>query len=178
VIRGQLVLSEGPYPCYSCHVLNIEDPDTPWIGTVGPALNGVADRAADPRSSATGLSAADYLYQSIHEPTAYLVPGYGPLMPQLNVAECELQAIVAYLCTQSETGQPQCTIDMDAYAAQCGGAAPPSAAELTAEATQSLTSEATNDASALSSEATAESTIPAADASSAPVGEATSEATP
>jgi cytochrome c2 len=177
VIRGHDILASNVYPCYTCHTLNIADATQPWVGNIGPALNGVADRAAGPRSTVTGLSATDYLVQSIHEPTAFLVPGYGPLMPQLNLPDCELQAIVAYLCTQSETGQPQCTINTDAYAQQCAGAAAP-AAELTAEATETLTSEATSDASVLSSEATAESTVPAVDASSAPVGEATAEATP
>ena len=174
VIRGHDILASNIYPCFTCHTLNIEGAAQPWNGNVGPSLNGVADRAVGIRSQATGQSGADYIKQSVHDPTAYLVPGFGPLMPQLNVPECQLEAIVAYLCTVSETGQPQCSIDTDQFNQQCGGAAP--AAESTAEATANVsslsesTAEATSNLSSLS-EATTEAT-------SAPAGEATSEATP
>lgn len=180
VIVGHNLLASNIYPCFTCHTLNI-DAVQPWVGNIGPALNGVADRAAGPRSTATGLSAADYLYQSIHEPTSYLVPGYGPLMPpnlvQTTPNDCNLQAIVAYLCTQSETGQPQCTIDLDKYAQQCG--APAAAAESTAEAT--LSAESTVEATVAAEstvEATSEATSVPAEATVAPTDEATAEATP
>jgi cytochrome c oxidase subunit 2 len=170
VIVGHNLLASNVYPCFTCHVLNI-DAVQPWVGNVGPALNGVADRAATSRSTTTGLSAADYLYQSIHEPATYLVPGYGALMPpNLVTDECQLQAMVAYLCTQSDTGQPQCSIDLDQYAQQCGGSAAPvleSTAEATAEAT--LSAESTVEATAA-----AESTV---EATSVPADEATAEAT-
>jgi cytochrome c oxidase subunit II len=179
VIRGEQVLIDQPYPCFSCHVLSIDDPQTPWIGAIGPALNGVADRAAGPRSTATGLSAADYLYQSIQDPHAYLVPGFGALMPpNLVQSDCEIQAIVAYLCTVSDTGQPQCTIDEDAYAQQCVGAAgAPSGAESTPEAGAPL--ESTAEATAeLTGDSTAEATSePVVTSTPAPTSEGTAEAT-
>lgn len=165
---GHDILASNIYACFTCHVLNI-DAVSPWIGNIGPALNGVADRAATSRASATGLSAAEYLYQSIQEPTSYLVPGFGPLMPQLVVDDCQLQAIVAYLCTVSDTGEPQCTIDEEAYAQQCGrpgGAVAPSA---------DSTAEATSDAG-LVSEATAEATL-SADSTAEATAETTAEAT-
>jgi cytochrome c oxidase subunit II len=168
VIVGHNILASNKYTCFTCHVLDI-DAVAPWVGNIGPALNGVADRAATSRASATGLTAADYLYQSIHEPSAWTVPGFGPLMPQLNVPECELQAMVAYLCTVSDSGEPQCTIDLDAYAAQCGrpgGATAPSA---------DATAEAASDAS-LVSEATAEATV-SAESTVEATAETTAEAT-
>jgi cytochrome c oxidase subunit 2 len=166
VIVGHNLLASNNFPCFTCHTLNI-DAVQPWAGNVGPSLNGIADRAVSNRSTATGLSGADYIYQSIHEPTAYLVPGFGPLMPpNLVTDECQLEAIVAYLCTQSETGQPQCTIDMDKYAQQCG--APSSAA---AESTAEATSEAT-----VSAESTLEATVEATAAAESTV-EATAEST-
>jgi cytochrome c oxidase subunit 2 len=175
VERGYLILATGPYPCYTCHVLDIENPDNPWVGTTGPSLNGIGDRAVGIRSQATGLSGADYVYQSIHEPTAYLVPGYGPLMPQLNVPECDLQAMVAYLGTKTESGTPAYEIDRDAFEAQCGGAAP--SAETTAEATDEAGETDT------SAEATAEVTVeatsdPVATWTPSPETEGTAEATP
>jgi cytochrome c oxidase subunit 2 len=135
VERGRDLLASNVYPCYTCHVLG-DLADFQWNGNFGPSLNGIADRAAGSRATTTGLSAYDYLYQSIHEPNVYLVPGFGALMPQLNVPDCEVQAMVAYLCTQSDSGSPTCTVDQEAYAAQCApaGAAAAPAAEATAEA--------------------------------------------
>jgi cytochrome c oxidase subunit 2 len=139
VLRGESILASQVYPCHTCHVLSTET--LQWAGNVGPALNGVADRAAASRANATGLTAVDYLYQSIHEPGAYLVPGYSNLMPQLGIPECEAWSIVAYLCTLSDSGAPACTVELPA---QCQVAAPP--AEATAEATEApveATAEAT-----------------------------------
>jgi cytochrome c oxidase subunit 2 len=180
VIRGHQILASNIYPCYTCHTLNIPDAAAPWTGAVGPSLNGIGDRAVGVRAQSTGLTGEAYLHQSLQDPHAYLVPGYGPLMPDLGLDECTIQAIVAYLGTQTESGTPAFTIDQDAFAAQCGGAA---AAEATAEAT--VGAEAT-----VSAENTAEATIPPAgeepiEATAAPTtapttvptSEATSEAT-
>ncbi|MBI5667460.1 MAG: cytochrome c oxidase subunit II [Chloroflexi bacterium] len=160
VVRGEGILASQVYPCHTCHVLNTET--LQWAGNVGPALNGVGDRAAGPRSTATGLSAADYLYQSIHEPNAYLAPGFGPLMPQLNIPECETRSIVAYLCTLTSSGQPACTVELPP---ECGAGAPP---EATPEATAEGTPESSFDPSAPpsgegASNPTPEATAPAAD---------------
>jgi len=38
-----------------------------------------------------------YLKDSILHPTAKMVKGYQPLMPQMNIPESDLQAIVDYL---------------------------------------------------------------------------------
>jgi len=150
VARGRKILESDVYPCYTCH--NLSDlASANWIGNVGPALNGVADRAATTRSSATGQTPQEYLYTAIHQPQAYLVPGYGPLMPQLNVPECDVWAIVAYLSTQSSTGQAPFTFDQPE---QCKITAQPGA-EATAEATGEATVEATGEATG---EATAEVT--------------------
>jgi cytochrome c oxidase subunit II len=165
VLAGEKILTSGVYPCPTCHV----ETNLGWqpASPVAPSLNGVGDRAAGARSTATGLSARDYIYQSVHDPSAYIVPGFQPLMPQLNLPECQALAIVAYLCTQTDSGTPACTVDD--YAAKCGSNAPAAEAtsEATAEATSGVTSEAT---SSVTSEATSEAT-------SAPAGEATSEAT-
>jgi len=158
VLRGRKILESDIYPCYTCH--NLADlASANWVGNVGPALNGVADRAATTRSSATGQTPQEYLYTAIHNPTAYLVPGYGPLMPQLNVPECDVWAIVAYLSTQSQSGQapfkvdqpPQCAVSADSASAEATG-------EATTEATVEATGEATAEATAATTEATAEVT--------------------
>ena len=176
-VRGRNLLASDVYPCYTCH--NLADlASANWVGNVGPALNGVADRAATTRSAATGQTPQEYLYTAIHNPTAYLVPGYGPLMPQLNVPECDVWAIVAYLSTQSASGQAPFKVDQPA---QCVVSADSAGAEATAEATSTVTTEATAEAtSAVTTEATAEATTVGGEAiqqmGNAPA-EATTEAT-
>lgn len=151
VARGRKILASDVYPCYTCH--NLSDlASANWVGNVGPALNGVADRAATTRAAATGQTPAEYIYTAIHQPQAYLVPGYGPLMPQLNVPECDVWAIVAYLSTQSASGQAPFKVDQPPQCVVTGDSA---SAEATAEATSELTAEATSGASV---EATAETT--------------------
>jgi len=142
VARGRKLLASDIYPCYTCH--NLADLSSAnWVGNVGPALNGVADRAATTRSSATGQTPQEYLYTAVHNPTAYLVPGYGPLMPQLNVPECDVWDIVSYLATQSETGQAPFKVDIPPQCVISGDSA---SAESTAEATTAVNTEATAEA--------------------------------
>lgn len=156
--RGRALLESNVYPCYTCH--NLADlASANWVGNVGPALNGVADRAATSRSAATGETPQEYLYNSIHNPTDYLVPGYGPLMPQLNIPECQVWDIVAYLATQSESGEPPFEVTPPE---QCVVQGPPPGAEATPEVGAEATAEATGEATA---EVTAEAT------SNNPVGE-------
>ncbi len=105
VLRGLQILQTGPYNCRGCHTLTALG----WTGTTGPALNGVGDRAASVRSAATGLSPHDYIEQSILNPTAYLAPGYGPLMVvQPPPTEQDAYYISSYLCTQTATGESAC----------------------------------------------------------------------
>jgi cytochrome c oxidase subunit 2 len=179
-IRGRKILESDVYPCFTCHTLS-DLASANWVGTVGPALNGVADRAATTRSAATGQTPQEYLFTAIHDPQAYLVPGYGPLMPQLNLKECDAWAIVAYLSTQSASGQPPFQVDQPP---QCQISGEASGAEATAEATGEATAEATGEATA---EATTENSaggqaiqqIGGAPITSpvAPTAEATAEAT-
>jgi cytochrome c oxidase subunit 2 len=175
VVRGRDLLASDVYPCYTCHTLS-DLSSANWVGKVGPALDGVADRAATTRSAATGQTPQEYLYTAVHEPQAYLVPGFGPLMPQLNVPECDVWAIVAYLSTQSVTGQPPFKVDQPP---QCVVTADASGAEATAEATSESTAEATAETTA---EATAEATTEGGAAvqqlgSAVPPVEATTEVT-
>jgi cytochrome c551/c552 len=63
-------------------------------GFVGPDLTALADRAGD---RVEGLSAEDYVRQSVLDPRAYVVDGYDPLMPVLPVDTQELDALVEFL---------------------------------------------------------------------------------
>lgn len=148
--RGRALLESDVYPCYTCHVLS-DLASANWTGNVGPVLNGVADRAATSRANSTGLTPPEYLYQAIHEPTAYLVPGYGPLMPNLQIPECDSWAIVAYLATQSESGQAPFEVTVPEQCVIKGGPPGVQAATQAGEATAEATSEATVEPTATAS---------------------------
>ena len=113
VERGFQVLSGGAYPCAGCHTLDTLD----WTGVTGPNLNGVGDRA--PRRVA-GQTAEEYLVRSLHEPHEFLVPGFGPLMPEFQPENPDganympwedIQAVAAYLCVQTATGESACDLE-------------------------------------------------------------------
>ena len=87
--RGAKLIVE--YACSACHVAG--------EGRVAPLFAGIAGRAAGRR---TGLSASEYLRESIVSPGAHLVEGYANAMPG-NFGErlsgAEVADIVAYLLT-------------------------------------------------------------------------------
>ncbi len=97
-VRGQELfnqnnLGQGP-GCATCHLI---EPDKVKIG---PSLSGAAARA---QTRVEGLSAEEYLHQSILEPNAYVVPGFPSNVMYPNFAEQltaqDLADLVAYLLT-------------------------------------------------------------------------------
>jgi cytochrome c553 len=81
--------------CASCHEASLSNLFRP----VGPPLN-EAGRVAGGR--VPGLSAEDYLLQTITEPGAYVVPGYPDSMPRglaKDLSPEDLAALVAYLAS-------------------------------------------------------------------------------
>ena len=82
--------------CASCH--NGPDSSTGIYGV--PPLTSASDWAGDRRP---GMSAADYLAESMRTPSAFISPVFsgrhGPMtgMPDLNLDESEIAALVAYL---------------------------------------------------------------------------------
>ncbi len=122
VLRGEQVLASGQYPCSGCHTLTALS----WAGITGPNLNGIGDRAATVRSAATGETPEEYIHRSLYHPAEYLVPGFGALMPQFQpdagqpnfMPVDDNKAIVAYLCTQTATGESACDLsNLDAIIA-------------------------------------------------------------
>lgn len=80
--------------CASCH----DGPDTS-SGFFGfPSLKNATEWAGDRRP---GMSAAEYLAESMRTPSVFISPefrsGFGPGMPDLNLDEAEIVALVAYL---------------------------------------------------------------------------------
>ena len=89
VARGrQLYRSMG---CANCHEPNL------FGQRLGPPLDHIGPVAANRRP---GLSAEEYIRQSILDPGAYVVPGYQDSMPRdlgRDLAPTDLDALVAYL---------------------------------------------------------------------------------
>ena len=116
VLRGEQVLASGAYPCAGCHTLS----EMGWQGVTGPNLNGIGERAATTRSTTTGQTPEEYLFRSLYFPTEYVVPGFGPLMPQFHAEDpgapfympaSDGEAITAYLCTQSSGSESVCDLE-------------------------------------------------------------------
>jgi cytochrome c2 len=83
--------------CRICHSLE------PGVDLVGPSFAGIATRAA---TRVPGLTAEEYLYQSIAEPDAYVVEGFPPgqMVPNLTeiLTEEQIDDLIAFLMTLEE----------------------------------------------------------------------------
>lgn len=93
---GKAVFAQGTIGslpgCTSCHSLE------PGVNLVGPSL---ANVGAEAGSRATGLSAEEYVRQSIVAPSDYVVDGYGAgIMPagyKDQLTDQQLEDLAAYL---------------------------------------------------------------------------------
>ena len=88
----ETVLEEQP-GCSTCHSLE------PGEVIVGPSLAGIGTRAGE---RVEGLSAEEYIEQSIRDPDAYTVEGYDEgTMPSWDgiLNDTQIDALVAYLLT-------------------------------------------------------------------------------
>mgnify|MGYP000374134825 CR=1 FL=1 len=105
----------GNYGCGGCHALS----DFEWTGAQGPSLEGIGSRStqrADASGEAVGNPVdigAEYIVQSLWRSTDYLVAGYPAIMPYFHpdsstyrMPREDLIGIVAYLCTQTDSGNP------------------------------------------------------------------------
>jgi cytochrome c oxidase subunit 2 len=76
--------------CTACHSRE----GASMTGQIGPDLTDLAARAG---SRVPGLDAESYVRQSVLEPQAFTVQGFGPLMPTLPLTDPELDALVEFL---------------------------------------------------------------------------------
>ncbi len=80
------------YGCVACHRVGAAN-------GIAPSWVGIAGRAATRHPP---LTAAEYIYQSIVDPGAYVVEGYPDVMPKdfaQRISDQELGDIIAYLLT-------------------------------------------------------------------------------
>lgn len=79
--------------CAQCHQVEGSG------GRLGPDLSRIATVAATRRA---GISAEDYIRESIEEPGAYIVPGFNDVMPRdvlRGRSEFDRDSLVRYLLT-------------------------------------------------------------------------------
>jgi cytochrome c oxidase subunit 2 len=81
--------------CAGCHSVTADAPP----GGIGPALYGVFGRQERLTTGDTVLVDENYLRESIENPIAKVVEGYGPIMPSYagRLSEEELTALIVYL---------------------------------------------------------------------------------
>ena len=82
--------------CVACHTI---EGLAGAVGKIGPELTHVATNAS---SRVAGLAAEAYIRQSIDDPPAFVVEGFGPIMPatiRSTMSDTEFEDLVAYLLT-------------------------------------------------------------------------------
>ena len=94
----------GKGSCYSCHTLNPSAPPGR-----GPDLTDIGVGAATRKP---GMGAKGYLIESLYDPAAFLVYGYGKTMtpawkPPISLSNLEIEAVIAFL--QSQGGEVDLT---------------------------------------------------------------------
>ncbi len=91
--RGQAVFLQNV--CTACHTITGVS-----TGTIGPVLDGLASRAG---TLVSGLSAEEYIRQSILTPSSYVVEGFQDNVMPLNFgetfSEAQLNDLIAFLLT-------------------------------------------------------------------------------
>lgn len=98
---GEVLFHEGAHgvvPCASCHDATSD------LRQLGPGLLSVVMRA---EHRVEGLTAAEYLEQSIVDPSALVVASFFNIMPKdfgTQYSEAEIDALVAYLLTLNQPG--------------------------------------------------------------------------
>jgi cytochrome c oxidase subunit 2 len=82
--------------CSGCHSIT----GVAETASIGPNLTRLASVAGE---RVAGLSAEEYVTQSIRDPQAFTVPDFGPdTMPTLQVSDTELEVLVEFLLTNRQ----------------------------------------------------------------------------
>ncbi len=84
--------------CQECH--SLDGSEKPVGSFIAPTWQGISGRAGD---RVPGLSAEEYLRESIVDPAAYIVEGYADTMPKgfkILLSEEDIDSLVAFLLTQ------------------------------------------------------------------------------
>ncbi len=100
--RGRQIWDDGggviSGECSRCH--SLDGSESTFPGNRAPTWQGVSGRAGD---RVPGLSAEEYLRESIVDPAAYIVEGYSDFMPKgykILLSEEDIDNLVAFILTQ------------------------------------------------------------------------------
>lgn len=110
---------EGKGLCLTCHTIGQQVPNARF-----PDLAGIAERAGE---QVAGLSALEYMAQSLYEPETYIVPGFTGGMPPIDrppvgLNDEEIRTVIAYL--QTLGGEATITMDTPLPYGENAGAVP------------------------------------------------------
>jgi len=85
--------------CARCHARAGEPGGPTMGGSLGPNLSHIATEA---ETMKPGMDARAYISESIHDPQAFIVPGYPPVMPSFRgtLTEDEINQVIAFLLTK------------------------------------------------------------------------------
>ena len=85
-------LANEVYGCNACH-------STDGTVLVGPSWQGIWGTQEALEGGGSATVDADYVRESIHDPAAKLVAGFGNLMPVLGLTDPEIDSIIEYVKT-------------------------------------------------------------------------------
>jgi mono/diheme cytochrome c family protein len=102
-VRGRQIWEDGggvvAVGCSQCH--SLDGSESTFVNNIAPTWQGILGLAGD---RVPGLSAEEYLRESIVDPDAYIVEGYSAnLMPKgfkFLLSEEDIDGLVAFLLTQ------------------------------------------------------------------------------
>src|SRR4030095_3487975 len=132
-VRAGQDIFYGKGTCALCHEIGKKGERCPDLADVGERAG---TRIKEERYKGKATNSAEYLVESLMEPTAYVVEGYQPSMPpvgrQLN--DLELVAVVSFLQSQGGEVTVNGQSHFPKWRGEGGGAAPAAAAPAPAAA--------------------------------------------
>ena len=116
----------GKGTCALCHDIGKKGERCPDLGGVGARADMRIHEAGYKGKATTG---AEYIVESLHEPTIYVVEGYQPSMPPLGrqLSDLELIAVVSFLQSQGGEVTVHGQSRFPKWRGEGGGAAPAAA---------------------------------------------------
>jgi cytochrome c2 len=126
----------GKGTCALCHEIGKKGERCPDLAGVGERAE---TRVKEERYKGKASNGAEYIVESLHEPTIYVVEGYQPSMPPLGrqLSDLEVVAVVSFLQSQGGEVTVNGQTRFPKWRAEGGGATPAAAAPSTVAAAPS-----------------------------------------
>ena len=117
----------GKGTCALCHEIGKKGERCPDLAGTGEHAEA---RVKEERYKGKATNGAEYIVESLHEPTIYVVEGYQPSMPPLGrqLSDLEMVALVAFLQSQGGEVTVNGQTRFPQWRGEGGGAAPAAAA--------------------------------------------------